>query len=212
MNTSTNENKAPTHIATLGIATLKFHADEYETVIADFVEKNGGGVPKIERLEEERETIVVERPPANALHPALSAVRAGEMNEVGRARSETDLLAARAMGFTPAETVYARGSQVNETGVENATLSRMEWEKRPTMVEAASDFSEKIASEYRLDLQAKGSEIRMSRSAKLVRPDGTQLLVEESAFKSMCERMGLPRAASYLSDCWPELRAINVNN
>jgi hypothetical protein len=185
-----------THRATLNNETIDFDADDYDTTIPALVARHGGGVPEIVKLDD-----VMTAKSVDAPAPKSSPIAAGEMNDVGRIRSEEDLAAAVARGWTPKATVYARGSQVNETGVENAARSRHAWEKRPLIRDAAAEFSEVIAREQRGARVEKTGSIRMTRSGRLQLADRAgspiQMGLTEHAFRGMVERMGLPRAAGF---------------
>ena len=201
--------KTPTHIATIGADSIQFHMDDDQDVVDAFVAKHGGAVPKIEEL--------VDLDDHAAKEAASLKAAAGAMDDVGRARSKADAKAATLSGFSPAETVYARGSRVNETGVENARLSREAWEKRPVLKVAAGEFSKKIFSEKRRDVSVDPRELRMTKGGDLVTGvetgrEGDRFAMTEHGFKGFVNRVGLSGGASYLSTCWPELRAINVNH
>jgi len=183
--------------ARLNGAAIQISKEEYETVLPKFVAENGGGLPEMIPLQSESTPAPV--------------IEAGAMDHEGRLRSEADRELALVAGFAPQETVFARGSRVNEIGVSNARISREDWEKRPTMLDAATDFSALIAAERRKDVTAKASKLRMDANGMLVRGDGKKVAITPTAFRALVERMGLPRAAGYLSECWPELRAVNIN-
>jgi hypothetical protein len=137
----------------------------------------------------------------------------GYVDEVGRARSEADLAAARAAGFAPSVTMYARGTRVNECGVKNARLARLEYEAKPLIGDAIADLRQRIDDEHRHDVLVPRSQVYMDRDGSLlVGEERRRLDIELDAFKQLCRRLHLPSGAGqYLSECWPELRADNIN-
>lgn len=159
--------------------------------------------------------VVLAAAPAPADSPAALVERGeGHVDAAGRARSEADLAAARTAGFAPAQTLYARGTRVIDVGVENARMQRLAYEQKPLIGEAIGDLRQRIADEHRSDVMVPRASVYMNSNGTLViGPDKRKLDVEPDAFRQMCRRMHLPAGAGqYLAECWPELRARNINN
>ena len=157
--------------------------------------------------------------PASSAAPSASANVArgdGNVDAEGKARSERDLAALRAAGFAPKQTLYARGTRVVDVGVENARQFRLEYEAKPLVHDAVEQLRDTIRAEQRADVMVPRSTVFMNSVGELiVGADASKkkLLVEDEAFRQLCNRLGLPAGAGqYLAECWPELRARNINN
>lgn len=150
---------------------------------------------------------------AEVVSPPVQSIPSSiEISETGLARSQADRLACVKAGFAPAETMFARGTKVIQLGVDNARLARQEYEAKPKIGEALSALRETIASEQRRDEVVRRTSIYMNANGQL-KIDGKIYELTGEAFKQLCTKMGLPAGAGqYLSECWPELRARNVNN
>jgi hypothetical protein len=138
----------------------------------------------------------------------------GNVDAAGKARSEADRRACIVAGFAPENTLYARGTRVIEVGVDNARLARSEYDAKPSVGEACDELRQTIADERRADVVVDQTTVFMnSAGVLLVGPDKRKLNVDMGAFRQLCGKLGLPPGAGqYLSECWPELRARNVNN
>lgn len=151
--------------------------------------------------------------PVTAIVPATTTTRPriapAQMDDEGRARSERDRKAAELAGFAPKETVYTRGLRVNETGVENARVSRLEHEAKPLTRTACAELVERIAAEERRDVHVPAAELSMTEGGTLNWNGGSARL-SSRAFGSLCSRLGFG-GADYLRACPPDLRALNVN-
>lgn len=158
----------------------------------------------------------VNAPPAPAIvisPPAPATVRAGEINETGKARAERDRAAMIAAGFIPDATVYAIGSQVNSTGVDNARKYRAEWEKNPDIREPLTLTRDMVKRENRKDVTVTLSQLRLTETGKLRIPGEGDVSMTAATFGRLIGANGLdiPGGASYLAACTPDLRAYNVN-
>jgi hypothetical protein len=148
-----------------------------------------------------------------AAYTAPDAARgANQIDERGLARSKTDFAALVAAGFSPEQTIFARGSRVIEDGVRNARRARVDFESKPRIGEAMDDLIDQIVRENRDDLEVDRNTVLMDGQGRLV-VGNERLTIDRRAFASLVSRLGLPTGAgSYLAECWPDLRARNVNN
>jgi len=161
--------------------------------------------------------VAASSPVAPAYTPA-TAVRGveGGVDERGRARSQADFDAAAQAGFAPAQSVYTRGTRVIDVGIANARQFRAEYDAKELIGDACDALIEQVNAEQRRDLPARKTAVRLDAKGMIAvdasRPDDPRIAIEERAFKSLVQRLGLPQgAAPYLAACWPELRGRNVN-
>lgn len=222
----------PTHVARLNGAEIRFAASAYDEVVPAFVEAQGGGVPQIVALARSDEdgtaqplTRLVGHVPEDAVigpftrPDAIEVVETGERTPLpirgqtidteGQLRSMFDDAAARQNGFSPRRPLYARGTMVVGLGVENAREARADHDKMPSVDAACDGFLADFAKEQRRDVNIEKPSVRMDKDGRLAIYN-ERLPVSERAFGSFCWRMGFG-GGDYLSRCWPELRAINVN-
>lgn len=127
----------------------------------------------------------------------------------GADRSKLDLAGARAAGFSPADTLYERGTRVVQLGVNNARRSRIDHEKKPTVADYCGEFTQLIAGENRADRVVPVRELKMLEDGWLER-GGNKLPIAEPAFLGLLSRMGI-RGGRYLADLEPVRRAYNFN-
>lgn len=163
-----------------------------------------------------------------AVAPAYTATNEGRgevVDQRGRARSRADFEAAEKAGFAPAQSLYTRGTRVIDVGVQNATLFREQYERKPLIGDACDALVGKVEAEQRQDVVMRRIDVQMLDNGMVVdlgaeeddarRVHGvepTPLLIEQKPFGQLTRRLGLPEGAGmYLSQCWPELRAENVN-
>lgn len=158
------------------------------------------------------------RPTGGGMNTGPLEVEAGRYDMIGHARSTLDKEALELEGFAVAPPIYDRGTRVNETGVENARAARQEWEAMPLVTDNCRDHSAQIAAEDRQDSVALVTSSRMQLDGTLLvhhvddAPGEEQpYVMTEDAFASLVTRMKIPAAGRYLRQCWPELRATNVN-
>lgn len=144
----------------------------------------------------------------------MRAIKGGEHDIIGEARSKTDLEAARAAGFAPRATVYTRGTRVIDVGVENARLAREEYEAKPLVSECCQDLVTRVQAEEREDHTVNLADIRMTEAGLLDTPVQVEgMAIEERAFWGLVSDLRMPAGAgSFLSQVWPELRAKNIND
>jgi len=128
----------------------------------------------------------------------------------GEIRSALDLAAAEKAGFAPAQPIYRRGTKVIKWGVDNARASRIEHEAKPLVSEYCDDLVQQVQDENRRDVLVDVRNIRMNKDG-LLALQKQRLLMTGRAFPSLCSRMGFGGGAYLSNNCWPELRAINVN-
>ena len=147
--------------------------------------------------------------PHTAPPARLVAVEAQPSLEGGTARCERDQALALASGFALPAPLFALGTRVNETGVENAGRSRLEWLEQPTIRDACGDLVERVQGEDRRDVAVELASLTMDDNGWLRSGRRTTPLTGRS-FTSLVQRIGCG-GAGYLQDgCWPELRAHNV--
>jgi len=184
--------------------------------VADEMVAKYGGTPKVSN---------VNPLPAKALAPvnttSASTAKApeprGGHDVIGELRSTFALEAARAAGFAPKPTIFRRGTSVNETGVANATRSRATHDSMPNVSVACADFVTQIDREQRRDELVSLASIRMTDTGILELPPtketagGPGYSVTERAFETLVGYHSGIGGAAYLTKCWPELRATNVN-
>lgn len=136
---------------------------------------------------------------------------------IGQARSTFDAEAAAAEGFAVAAPMFDRGTKIDAAGTAHARRLREEWEAMPTVIENCRAHAARIAAEDRQDDVALATATRMHPSGVVItshvdapnHPETYRL--SEEAFGAMVTRMQIPAAGRYLRQCWPELRAANVN-
>jgi hypothetical protein len=160
------------------------------------------------------------RAPLRLVSPQADAGRAPPrvglgtgINEEGRARSQADYEAAVAAGFSPKQPYYERGTEVIATGVANARKFRKQWEAMPLTTEGCASLIETVRAEDRRNIDVRVRDMGMTPAAELdFYALGEQLKrpLTPTAFSGLCSRLGFG-GAQYLSKCWPELRAHNVN-
>lgn len=143
--------------------------------------------------------------------PVLAEIKGGQHDVIGEARSTTDFEAAEAAGFAPAQTVYTRGTRVIELGVENAHKARAEYDAKPLVSDCCADLIRTVEAECRTDHVVQVADIRMTDAGNIEAPGIDCAAIEERAFPGLITDLRMPSASGYLSQVWPELRAMNVN-
>lgn len=201
---------APTHRAIIGQDVRLCDASTIDEVCAELVAAHPErrGELKVVRISEE-----VAAPVVSA--PVVEEVAAGQMDHVGRERSERDRAAAIAAGFSVQKTVYTRGLRVMELGVENARASRVDHESKPLTRDAALELVRTIKAEEREDFAVNVRNVRMKNDGKIVNVaapgfDGYGYF-DARGWESFLQRSEI-KGREYLATCPPRLRAINVNN
>jgi hypothetical protein len=179
-------------------------------VVADaLVEKHGGGIPDVKIVHEGAPMLPVSTSTDNDEPPGVNVDE--PISETGRARSQADFDLAKKLGFAPAQTIYTRGHRVNDIGVENAALSRIDWEKKPLVTEYCGDFAARITNEERHDVPCLARELTMAADGAFVlRGTSTRYLPTYEALNGLATRIGYG-GARYLSKCESPMRAENVN-
>ena len=172
------------------------------------VAKHGPGIPRVETIGAPEAAPL---PQSSAIEPVARGI--GNVDTEGKVRSLIHDAAAREAGFAPAQPIFERGTRVIELGVENARTARLEWEAKPTVLESCRLVYERVQQEQRDDRVVIASDLRMRNDGtlSLESDKGTRLDLEEKAFGPLLARTGIGGGA-YLRDCWPELRALNVNH
>jgi hypothetical protein len=196
---------ASTHVATLKGKRVEFEIGQYDEAIAWLIAQAGGYDASFH--------VVGIEPPRNLPTP-VDATDTIYARATRVARIESDAAAAVAAGFTLADPLYALGRKVNDLGVANAQASRVAYDAKPTVVEAAATFIDRVAAERRKDATVRVRDLGMSDAGDLVVPTEARGIVGlglgESAFESLVARTGIG-GAGYLKSCWPALRSLNVN-
>lgn len=190
-----------THRATLNGTSVEFHADDYDRVIGEFVQKNGGGVPKVERLN--ADSIVAEA------HAPMPKLLVGQYDAEGDARSARDRAAAKAAGFSPKNPVYRQGLRA-----EGMKRHRDAFDQLPDARHAATRLIVQVEGEHRQNVKVLGRDIRMNEQGRLAfNGTRTRLTLSERGFQQVTARLGMPSgAAGYLEALAPKFRALNVNS
>ena len=114
-------------------------------------------------------------------------VEAGTVSEAARERQARVNEALRTIGIVPTPPVYAAGSVVNETGVENFRLSRLEFDKLPTVREAVADVKARIAAEKRADIIVPVRDLRMNPDGSITRGSG-DVWLEKNGLRQLLSR------------------------
>ena len=207
MNTPSFNPETPIRITHRG-ETRFAPRDTWTDVADEMVTRLGPGKPDVVDLAPKPEAPKLALVATNG-----SAVKPGEHDVIGEGRSLLDFEAAVAGGFAPAQPIYRRGTRVVDLGVENARESRREHDAKPFVGEACEKFEALIRDEARRDVVVSTAELRMAKDGRLVLPGGSRHVITPSGFSSLvaAHHSGIGGGA-YLSKCWPQLRAINVNN
>lgn len=206
-----------THIVSLGGETHKVNPDNYQEICDQLVLKYGGQL-KVETIDPNDPDALIPVVPVKKMEVVADGsnavvqqgiIMSGGINLTGLVRATTDEEAARKSGFAVKQPIYALGTAVNSTGVANANRSRLEHEQKPFVREYCDAFKSQIEAEQRSDILVPRKDIRMTNAGRLM-VGIRKLWLNESAFDSMVARMDVG-GSGYLSKCWPELRAININ-
>jgi hypothetical protein len=127
---------------------------------------------------------------------APKAVRGVTVDGDGKARSETDRAAAEAAGYKTAETVYARGTMVNATGVANARASYAEWKAMPQTTKACEALEAQVQAEDRRDVEARSGDVKLDDLGRVIGlpcpspAEDYSHRLSTRAIKSLCSRLG----------------------
>lgn len=148
--------------------------------------------------------------------PAIDAEtrEAGFVDAEGKARSQADVDALTASGFKMAETVYERGTIVNQTGVDNARASRDEWLSMPPVTDACRAHEARVVAEQRKDSVGPVCELAMLPNGDLTAKGRTAgAHMTGRALRQLASKFeDAAHGGSYLMSCPTELRAVNVNH
>ena len=151
-------------------------------------------------------------PPPPAAAP-IGAQSAAVVCPAGKTRAQRDRDAALAAGFALPPPVYALGTVVNQTGVDNARRSRIDHEQQPLVGDYCAAFVGRILAEKRRDVTRESRSVTMNRedgTLDVAYPGWTGLPISPEAFRSFTLRCGY-KGADYLAACPFDLRAHNVN-
>lgn len=134
------------------------------------------------------------------------------VSELGAARATADAVKLTQLGFVVPPPLYAVGSLVNSTGVENATRKRLEHDAKPLLGEAVAAFERLIATEKRHDILIDNvSSLRFDDDGSVFLLNGTQINFGVASFDMFCRRLDMPRGAgTYLAGIDPDMRAWNL--
>jgi hypothetical protein len=139
-------------------------------------------------------------------------VEAGTVSEAARERQERVNEALRTIGIVPTPPVYAAGSVVNDTGVENFRLSRLEFDKLPTVREAVADVKARIAAEKRADIIVPVRDLRMNPDGSITRGSG-DVWLEKNGLRQLLSRAKVfPDAYRVMEAAPPATRAAFFND
>lgn len=144
--------------------------------------------------------------------PAPEPIRGQTVDAEGAARATADEQAAKAAGFALRPPLYQIGTMVVKAGVENFKASRNDFDRMPGAGEALHKLAQQVKAEEREDHVVVVPEICMLENGQLAVPGNGTHLMSERAFESLCQFTTPPGGASYLSECPPALRALNINH
>lgn len=217
-----------THKATCGDHTIYFDGPEsFDEACAEAIKLNGGGAPTVQQL-----PVNGNGKPTNggngksvAAQPEAPKVErgVGHVDDAGKMRSMVDAAVLKANGFAVEQPYFERGTRVIGFGVGEARRLRAEFEAMPTVGEYAGEFVKQIEGEERRTTDIVASDMRMTSSGDVgvvvnnwqgggETKVGPTLPMNEDSFKSMLARLGIGGSKYLVEECWPELRAINVNH
>lgn len=146
-------------------------------------------------------------PTAPAAPPPIRGVT---VDAEGKARAESDESLARELGFAPKDPVYAIGTMVNSTGVDNFRRSRTDFDKLPTVEQAMRKLAGKVRAEAREDWEVHTGDLSMDPTGKLsIAKQPVDISIE--GFKRLASLV-TPGGAAYLAACPPDLRAEHFNH
>jgi hypothetical protein len=152
---------------------------------------------------------VAEPPPVGAV---TRTVAAGTVSEEARERQARVNEALRTIGIVPTPPVYAAGSVVNDTGVENFRLSRMEFDKLPSVADAVADVKARIAAEKRADILVPVRDLRMNPDGSITRGSG-DVWLEKNGLRQLLSRAKVfPDAYRVMEAAPPSARASFFND
>lgn len=198
-----------THRVTVGGEQAFCHAGNYREVCDALLAKHPGCTVDVEPIDGARS--MINTAPLSAPQSIFPRGPRLDLSVGGKARSDEGRLAMLDAGFSPAMPIYAAGTRVNETGVENASKSRLEWEKLPPAAEVCQRLMVQVAGEQRRDVVVdRVFNLRMTADGRITRGNAS-FPITESAFGSLLSRTNIGGHA-YLRKCPTALRAVNVNH
>jgi len=157
-----------------------------------------------------------ERTPAPIKDGPIAPVPRGEghVDTTGQIRSTLDAAQAADSGFALKQPLYTRGTRVNETGVENARTSRLEYEALPSAKVVHMELAQTVQAEGRKDIPVQASNLFLRTDGKLTTRGKESIGIDLShrSFQQLIGRLDIPAGGAYLSHCPPTLRAVNVNH
>ncbi len=212
-----------THIVNYRGSSSECTEATYEQVCQELIQKHGPPTALVfPRITPLRPTPFKAPEPVAAPEPVTAApeIKGGDMDLVAAARIARFEDIALTAGFAPKPPIYSAGTRVLQLGVENATRMQLTHDAKPTAVSLALGLQERVLSEERKDLPPTAvSLLRMTKHGLVVLPNaqnepgrGAFLPISSRAFGSLFAKMPCSSGISYLSDCTPELRAINFNH
>lgn len=192
--------------------------ENYDAVLQGLIDTYGAGdIPAVIPLAKAEITVAPEATTPKV--PDTSDNLSGNRSLTGKLRSESDQIAALEAGFAPAPPVYAIGTRVNATGVENAARSQVEHNAKPFARDAARQLIAQVRAEGRVDLPAVSTgSLRMDKDGLLVLPEGNEpgkgkrYPLTPRAFAAVFGRFPCASGNSYLQSCPQRLRSINFNH
>lgn len=149
-------------------------------------------------------------PPAPTVRQAIPLVDDASVSAEGAARAKSDEEQAKALGFSPAPPVFQIGTKVNAIGVANFRQSREEWAALPSLPELARTFEKRIAAEMRVDTLVNIPQCKLLNDGRM-QSNGTHYMMSARAVDGLATYV-TPGGASYLKQCPPQLRALNLNH
>jgi hypothetical protein len=131
-------------------------------------------------------------------------------------KAETDLEralrqaeAAAQSGFALQDPVYAIGTPVIQTGMENARLARKEFESLPEAIQALESLRDRVRAEKRKDIAVTAGKLRVDSKTGLLRFGRRAALLTDTGFQQLFSLLPVAPsgAARYLRQVPPDRRA-----
>lgn len=142
----------------------------------------------------------------------LEPTAPGKLSLVAQERIEDQERDLRGAGFLLPPPLFAPGTRVQELGDRNFRIERERVEELPLFPVAAAALVERIHGEGRRDIEVEPRQLDLDSDGRLTIDDATPMPLEEHAFTSLCQHLGIGAGARYLAElCTPFLRAWNVS-
>ncbi len=194
--------------------------DHYSSILADLMSKQGHKFKASNSVNPLTEEMVKAEEPEVAIvvaEPVKEEPKRDEnISDTGKLRSVINDAISRAAGFSLQPTLFAIGTKVNSTGVENFKRSRAKYEALPSAEEAIEDLISKVEKEDRREKIISTRDLIMLPNGELSRIyDGKPIVngypMNRRALVQLLNYTGASAGGAYLEGCPTALRAHNVN-